>query len=185
MKIWRVLVIGLCLLFGLPVSATTLLLPDAIELVIVDGVTVNRTLLRSADSLELAKGRHQLLFKLNENALAGQNKTDTAKPVYVIAHFDTGDARRLQFQLPSLTTREDVEHFLSQPALLLLDEHGMAVSATYRRVPAQGAGPLSPMGKPSIVYRPATPLPMRPRGQFPMTLRLLNISRGYFSLLFV
>ncbi|WP_174249792.1 DUF2057 family protein [Candidatus Sodalis sp. SoCistrobi] len=53
MNFLRVLVMGLCILTGFPVMATTLQLPEELELLIVDGKALGSSLLRGASSLEL------------------------------------------------------------------------------------------------------------------------------------
>ncbi|XBS71108.1 hypothetical protein ABK905_09060 [Acerihabitans sp. KWT182] len=56
MKFLHAIVMGISFFASLPAAATTLQLPQALELLIVDGSPVNSTLLRGAGSLELTRG---------------------------------------------------------------------------------------------------------------------------------
>lgn len=123
MNFLRVLVMGLCILTGFPVMATTLQLPEELELLIVDGKALGSSLLRGASSLELEQGHHQLVFTLLQPLSEGKNVMPPAcSSPYIIIGFDTGEARRLKFVLPRLASRAEGERFCHQPLVGLQDQ---------------------------------------------------------------
>ncbi|TKI07530.1 DUF2057 family protein [Martelella alba] len=185
MTITRVLLIGLTLLLSGPAAATTLEVPESIELVTIDGATVNSALLRSVGSLELTKGKHQLTFILNNRAFPREKTLYPAAPVYVLGYFDTGDAQRLRLRLPQLATGEQVRRFLLRPEPILLDEHGTVVNATYRRLPAQGGDSPPQLNKPNVVHRLMPLAPATPPGIPDPSIGPLNRLQRYFAMLSV
>jgi uncharacterized protein YccT (UPF0319 family) len=161
MNFLRVIVIGISLFTGLPALATTLQLPQAMELLIVDGTPVNSILLRGAGSLELAQGGHQLVFTLNRRAYHDYDRLGIYRPFYLIVLFDTWNAHRLRFRLPPLTTRDEIDHFISLPVVTLLDEHDAAVNAAYSRLPVGNEGVMAALRHHEREYGATLPMPPR------------------------
>lgn len=171
MNFLRVIVIGFWLITGSPVLATTLQLPEQIELLIVDGKALGSSLLRGAGGLELEKGQHQLVFTLTQVIIDPKGAQRSYTSPYIIAAFTTGSASSLKFRLPHLTSRAESERFSRQPKLDLLDQDGKPVSASFVRL-EKGKGDLLEalnnynrrLGLP--VYPPSAgkPLPSDPAG---------------------
>lgn len=134
MRFLLALVIGIGLLSGFPALATTLRLPEEMELLIVDGKPLGSTLLRGADSLELAQGRHQLVFTVASVGSEPPGSPHAYTSPYIVAQFHTHNARQLIFQLPVLTLPAERDRFSHQPLIRLTDEHGAAVDATFNRL---------------------------------------------------
>jgi len=162
MNFLHVIIIGISLFTGLPALATTLQLPPTLELLIVDGISVSSILLRGAGSLELTQGDHQLVLTLSTKAYDGHDRLGTYRPFYLIVLFDTWNARRLRFQLPPLATEAEIDHFISLPALTLLDEYDDPVNAAFSRLPVGSEGVMAALRNYDSQYDAALPvLPAR------------------------
>lgn len=135
MRVLFALVLGVGLLIGFPTLATTLRLPEEIELLIVDGKPLGSTLLRGAGSLELEQGRHQLVLIVTKKLAETDGQHKYASP-YIIVQFHSQNARQLIFQLPSLATGAERERFERQPAMALVNQNGESVGATFSRLSA-------------------------------------------------
>ncbi|NDL61983.1 YccT family protein [Acerihabitans arboris] len=138
MRFMPAVVIGIGLLAGIPALATTLRLPEEMELLIVDGKPLGSTLLRGADSLELEQGRHQLVFIITKVLPDATGSPRKYTSPYIITQFTTQYARQLIFQLPTLATSADRDRFSHQPVIRLQDQRGVAVDATFSRLNTDG-----------------------------------------------
>ncbi len=159
MNLLRVIVIGINLFAGLPAFATTLQLPQSMELLIVDGTPVSSTLLRGAGSLELSQGGHRLVFTLGKKAYDGHDRPGALRPFYLIVLFDTWNARRLRFQLPAFSTRTDIDRFINLPVLALMDEHDAPVDMAYSRLPVGDEGLMAALRNHDRQYGAIRPIP--------------------------
>ncbi|WP_413730709.1 DUF2057 family protein [Sodalis sp. RH22] len=134
MRFLIALVLGIGLFAVFPVLATTLRLPAEIELLIVDGAPIGSTLLRGADSLELARGRHQLVLTVSDRGSAATASRHAYTSPYIVVQFHTRNARQLTFQLPPLATPEQRDRFSRQPLMRLIDQNGDAIDTTFSRL---------------------------------------------------
>lgn len=157
MNFLRAMLIGLAFFGSSPVMAATLYLNEALELLLADGVPMHSRLLRSVGNIELAAGRHQLVFLAH---VAHGDLADSAadKPLYIVAMFTTAQARQLRFALPMLLTRADVGQFARQPTLTLFDEHNAQLYAAYRRIEVGQEGLITAWRNYTSQYGPAFPL---------------------------
>lgn len=154
MRFLIALIIGIGLFSSRPALATTLRLPEEMELLIVDGAPLGSSLLRGADSLELERGRHQLVFTVSrKESGAGENR-QTYTSSYIVAQFHTRDARQLTFLLPALTTQSEREHFSRQPLIRLIDQNGAVVEAVFSRLPSDGAALMDALRRYNINQNP-------------------------------
>ncbi len=159
MNFLRVSIIWVSLFIALPASAISLQLPPSMELLIVDGTPVNSILLRGADSLELTQGQHQLVLTLSKKTYDSHDRLGSFRPLYLIVLFDTWNARRLRFQLPTLTTRDEIDHFISLPVLALVDEHDAPMNAAFSRLPVGSEGVMAALRYHDGEYGATLPVP--------------------------
>jgi|GEM_PF-1899206 uncharacterized protein YccT (UPF0319 family) len=157
MSILRAMIICMAFFGSLPVMATTLYLNEALELLLADGIPMRSGLLRNVGNLELAAGRHQLVFlaHIANDALAGPAAN---KPIYIVAMFNTTRARELRFQLPPLITPANVGQFARQPTLILLDEHNTQLNAAYSSIDVDEEGVIIAWRNYTRQYGPIFPL---------------------------
>ncbi len=146
MNILHAVVIGISLIIGLPALATTLRLPDEIELVVVDGKPLGGTLLRGADSLELEKGHHQLVFAVGKARDKSQPLPPANPLPLMVALFHTHNARQLSFRLPALNTPAEREAFSRRPAIALVDQNGAAIDATFTQLSPDESAVMAALG---------------------------------------
>ncbi|MFT4464860.1 MAG: DUF2057 family protein [Sodalis sp. (in: enterobacteria)] len=62
---------------------------------------------------------------------------------YIIIGFDTGEARRLKFVLPRMTSRAEGERFCHQPLIGLQDQDQKPLSVSVNRLDADKNGLLA------------------------------------------
>ncbi|MBE5203167.1 DUF2057 family protein [Pectobacterium quasiaquaticum] len=109
-------------------AATTLKLDRKIDLLMVDGQRMSGSLLKGADSLELSRGQHQILFKVVDTVDTQTGAPATYFPSTFIAAFNTEKMTSVSFKLPPLQTLQDRKNFTAQPQYQLLDEKNQAIS---------------------------------------------------------
>ncbi|XBS71849.1 hypothetical protein ABK905_09055 [Acerihabitans sp. KWT182] len=80
-----------------------------------------------------------MVVTLSSKAYHSHDSIGVYRPFYLVVLFDTWNARRLRFELPSLATGDEIDRFISLPVLALLDEHDMPVNAAYGRLPVSSA----------------------------------------------
>lgn len=123
----RMVITGLiAMLIATTLQATTLKLSPDIDLLVLDGHKISGSLLKGADGLELERGEHQLLFRV-ERAVSRNAQTSVnwvSEPLIVTF---TSRTQSVVIQLPALQTLRDGKHFDKNPQFSLLDEHGVEV----------------------------------------------------------
>ncbi|WP_158302360.1 DUF2057 domain-containing protein [Sodalis glossinidius] len=140
--------------------ATTLQLPEELELLIVDGKTLGSVLLRGASSLELKQGHHQMVFTLVQPPSNGKGTiTPSCSALYIVIGFSTGEARRLKFVLPTLASRAEGERFCHQPLISLQDQDQKPLPVSVSRLDADKNGLLSALEQYNRRYGPTVPAP--------------------------
>lgn len=110
-------------------AATTLKLPQDIELIAVDGQKVSSSLLKGADSLELDNDQHQLLFRVVKviNTAGSDKKTYTSPSL--LAAFNMQHLDAVIIQLPPLDTPMARERFNHEAHYQLLDHRQTPIDA--------------------------------------------------------
>lgn len=91
----------IALLVSASCSAITLKLDPQITLMVLDGRKISGSLLKGADSLELERGQHQFLFRVEQQP--GDNKTVAQRyqSVPMIVTF-SAQAKTIAIRLPQL-----------------------------------------------------------------------------------
>lgn len=112
----------LALAVGLPAMAATLALSPEVDLLVVDGKKVSGSLLKSADSLELSAGEHQLLFRVSKVVKSGQHDQFIYHSSPQIAVFDTQNHKKISIKLPTLASDRDGRRFDTHRDYQILDE---------------------------------------------------------------
>ncbi|MCX2193319.1 DUF2057 family protein [Pantoea agglomerans] len=122
------------LLVSASCSAITLKLDPQIDLLVLDGRKISGSLLKGADSLELDRGQHQFLFRV-EQRRKGQNENVIAyQSVPMIVTF-TAVAKTITIQLPALETKRERYHFDRSLNFQLVDEKGMEITSVRDHLP--------------------------------------------------
>ncbi|CCP02798.1 UPF0319 protein yccT precursor [Erwinia amylovora Ea644] len=116
----------LALLVAANLQATTLKLSADIDLLVLDGRKISGSLLKGADGLELERGEHQLLFRVEKtvNNHPGDPVSWTSAPQ--VATFAAGTTS-VHIKLPVLQTLREAKRFDNMPQFTLNDEHGAEV----------------------------------------------------------
>lgn len=125
---YRVLQTGaLLFLLSQSVFATTLKFSSEVELLAVDGQSLPSALFKSADSLELNGGVHQILFRVEKMVPpAGQHQQMfTSVPLVVV--FDVRDYTSISIKIPKLLNEHDVRAFEKSLSFDLLNNRGNPV----------------------------------------------------------
>ncbi|SLM62159.1 MULTISPECIES: DUF2057 family protein [Dickeya] len=107
--------------------ATTLKLRPDVELIMVDGKRVSSLLLNGAESLELEKGYHQLVFQVLRPLSSSPGEKQLYRSPGLIAVFDTRYLSEVAIRLPALDTREAQERFTQLPDYQLLDSKKLPI----------------------------------------------------------
>ncbi|RWR01984.1 hypothetical protein ED28_10135 [[Pantoea] beijingensis] len=122
MKLHLVLSGLLALLVAASCQATTLKLAPEIDLLVLDGRKISGSLLRGAEGLELERGEHQLLFRVEKTL---HQPPHSVEKLYVsvplIVTFDT-QVKSVSIQLPPLNNLRDGKIFNKAPTFHLVDE---------------------------------------------------------------
>ncbi|MBW7982448.1 YccT family protein [Enterobacillus tribolii] len=120
----------LCLLLSPIAMATTLKFGPDIELLVVDGQRMPSALFKSAESLELTGGKHQILFRVEKMLPpAGQNqRMYTTSPL--VAVFDAKDYSSVTIKLPRLNNEHDLKEFERNLRMEMLNNRGNPVEFT-------------------------------------------------------
>ncbi|MTD26567.1 DUF2057 family protein [Erwinia sorbitola] len=138
----RMVITGLiAMLIAATSQATTLKLSTDIDLLVLDGHKISGSLLRGAEGLELERGEHQLLFRVERTV--SRNAQDTVNWISVpqIVTF-TARTKSVIIQLPALQTLRDGKLFDKKPQITLVDEHGAEVSSKHDTLHPQAQGNL-------------------------------------------
>lgn len=125
------------LLFCHALSATTLKFGSDVELLAIDGQPLPAALFKSANSLELNAGIHQMLFRVAK-PLTADGKPHYSAPL--IAVFDTRDATSVTIKLPRIGDDRDIRQLEQTLNFKLLNHRGSrwstARTSSARRPPA-------------------------------------------------
>lgn len=111
------------LLITAAAQATTLKLSPEIDLLVLDGHKISGSLLKGADGLELERGEHQLLFRVEKSFSSPAHLPLTWISAPQIVTF-TASTRSVLIQLPALPTLNDARSFDKNPIFRLVDEQG-------------------------------------------------------------
>ncbi|ORM74936.1 hypothetical protein HA48_01755 [Pantoea wallisii] len=120
----------LVLLVSASCHAITLKLDPQIDLLVLDGRKISGSLLKGADSLELERGQHQFLFRVEK---AGADASHF-QSVPMIVTF-SADAHSVAIRLPALNSRRERTHFDRSLNFQLIDEHGNEIASIRDRLP--------------------------------------------------
>lgn len=123
----------LLLLVSALCQAITLKLDPEIELLVLDGRKISGSLLKGAGSLELDRGQHQFLFRVE-------------KPGADAAHFQSvpmivtfsANAHSVAIRLPALTNRRERTTFDKTLNFQLIDERGIEITSVRDHLPKPG-----------------------------------------------
>ncbi|WP_343551800.1 DUF2057 family protein [Pantoea sp.] len=120
----------LVLLVSASCHAITLKLDPDIDLLVLDGRKISGSILKGAGSLELERGQHQFLFRVE-------------KPGADAAHFQSvpmivtfnASAQSVAIRLPALTNRRERSAFDRTLNFQLIDEHGNEIVSVRDHLP--------------------------------------------------
>lgn len=134
MKLRLVLSGLIALLVAASCHATTLKLAPEINLLVLDGRKISGSLLKGAEGLELERGEHQFLFRVEKN-LPKDRHTPARQYVSVplIATF-TAQAKSVTIRLPELQTPHDAKQFDKSAEFQLVDEQGHEIASKRDRL---------------------------------------------------
>ncbi|MBP2844648.1 DUF2057 family protein [Dickeya oryzae] len=130
------------LTFSSLAMATTLKLRPDIELVMVDGKKVPGSLLNGADSLELEKGYHQIVFQVLKSTGSSTETRQIYRSPGLIAVFDARNLNEVAIRLPALDDPAAQQRFSQSPTYQLVDSKNLPIPIRTDVLPA-GATELS------------------------------------------
>lgn len=125
----------LTLLVSASCSAITLKLDPQIDLLVLDGRKISGSLLKGADSLELDRGQHQFLFRVEKQRNDRPDTVQRYQSVPMIVTF-TAAAKTITIKLPPLETKRERYHFDRTLNFQLVDEHGKEIVSMRDHLPA-------------------------------------------------
>lgn len=130
----RLVITGLiALLVAATAQATTLKLAPDIDLLVLDGRKISGSLLKGAEGLELERGQHQLLFRVEKKLhKSGQAATAWASAPLIVTF--RAEAKSITIQYPSFTTLHQGNAFNKKPHFQLVDEKGAEVESQQDRL---------------------------------------------------
>ncbi|AFJ47554.1 putative exported protein [Shimwellia blattae DSM 4481 = NBRC 105725] len=128
------------LLLSAATSATTLHLPGDIELLVLDGKRISPSLVRGAEQIELNKGIHQIVLRVERNLPHGNLRVHYLSAP-VILTFSTGSARHVSIQPPQINSLAEARYFDEHPGITLTDEPGQPLPVTQDILPVDNRLP--------------------------------------------
>jgi len=128
----------LTLLVSASCSAITLKLDPQIDLLVLDGRKISGSLLKGADSLELDRGQHQFLFRVEQQRKGQKESVVSYQSLPMIVTF-TAVARTITIRLPALETKRERYHFDRSLNFQLVDEKGHEIISVRDHLPATPA----------------------------------------------
>ncbi|MBA2814895.1 DUF2057 family protein [Candidatus Pantoea persica] len=128
--------------------AITLKLDPQIDLLVLDGRKISGSLLKGADSLELERGQHQFLFRVEQLRDAHKDASLRYQSAPMIVTFNA-QVKTIAIRLPALESRRDRHHFDRTLNFQLVDERGREIDSKRDRLPLSGEGD---MEKTMILY---------------------------------
>jgi uncharacterized protein len=120
----------LVLLVSASCHAITLKLDPEIDLLVLDGRKISGSLLKGADSLELERGQHQFLFRVEKPCADATH----FQSVPMIVTFNAS-ANSVAIRLPSLGNRRERILFDNTLNFQLIDEHGNEIVSVRDHLP--------------------------------------------------
>ena len=129
----------LALLVTASCHAITLKLDPNIDLLVLDGRKISGSLLKGADSLELDRGEHQFLFRVEKTRLNQLQGTAGYHSAPLIVTFNA-EAKSISIRLPSLENRRERQHFDREYGFQLVDEQGKEIHSKRDRLHADAPG---------------------------------------------
>ncbi|WP_205952860.1 DUF2057 family protein [Pantoea stewartii] len=124
----------IALLVSASCFAITLKLDPQITLMVLDGRKISGSLLKGADSLELERGQHQFLFRVEQPADPRKTALPGYQSVPMIVAF-TAAAKTITIRLPPLTSARERHNFDRTLAFRLVDEKGKEIFSVRDRLP--------------------------------------------------
>ncbi|MDO6406326.1 YccT family protein [Pantoea phytobeneficialis] len=132
-------------LFILLVSASchaiTLKLDPEIDLLVLDGRKISGSLLKGADGLELDRGQHQFLFRVDKAPASASNNGPHYQSVPMIVTF-TASGKTVAIRLPALDSRRERHAFDKSLNFQLIDEQGKEIASIRDHLPMPSGGDL-------------------------------------------
>lgn len=125
----------LVLLVSASCHAITLKLDPQIDLLVLDGRKISGSLLKGADSLELERGQHQFLFRVEKPCADATH----FQSVPMIVTF-TADAHSVAIRLPALNNHRERNVFDKSLNFRLVDERGNEIASIRDRLPPESSG---------------------------------------------
>ncbi len=122
----------LVLLVSASCQAITLKLDPEIELLVLDGRKISGSLLKGAGSLELERGQHQFLFRVEKPGA----DTSHFQSVPMIVTFNA-NAHSVAIRLPALNNRRERTTFNKTLNFQLIDERGMEITSLRDQLPKE------------------------------------------------
>jgi len=109
-------------------QATTLKLAPDMDLLVLDGHKISGSLLKGADGIELERGQHQVLFRVDKNIDA----SPWVSPPLIVTF--TASTKTIAITLPALHTLQQARAFARHPDFRLHDEQGNQVESQHDRL---------------------------------------------------
>ncbi|QGY28676.1 YccT family protein [Pantoea cypripedii] len=129
------------LLVSASCHAITLKLDPEIDLLVLDGRKISGSLLKGADSLELERGQHQFLFRVEKSPDSTPRNAPHYQSVPMIVTF-TATAKTVAIRLPALDNRRERSTFDRTLNFQLVDEQGKEIASIRDRLPQPDGGDL-------------------------------------------
>lgn len=136
------------LLVSATCQAITLKLDPQIDLLVLDGRKISGSLLKGADSLELERGQHQFLFRVEQLRDAHKDASLRYQSAPMIVTFNA-QVKTITIRLPALENRRERHHFDRTLNFQLVDERGQEIDIRRDRLPLSAE---SDMEKAMILY---------------------------------
>lgn len=129
----------LAMLVAISTQATTLKLSPDIDLLVLDGHKISGSLLKGAEGLELERGQHQFLFRVEKNLQKGPQQNEMWLSAPMIVTFNTVHARSVTIKLPLLTSHPLRKAFDKNADFQLVDEKGVLIECQRDRLNTAGS----------------------------------------------
>lgn len=133
MKLFRLITGLIILLIVSSVQATTLKLSTDINLLVLNGHKISGSLLKGAEGLELERGEHQLLFRVEKEIKSANGSVKHWISAPQIVTFTTRSPT-VAIKLPALTTLREVREFEKHPQFILLGANGQEITSRRDRL---------------------------------------------------
>ncbi len=125
----------LVLLVSASCHAITLKLDPEIDLLVLDGRKISGSLLKGAGSIELERGQHQFLFRVEK----AKKDSPHFQSIPMIVTF-SANVRSVAIRLPALDNRRERNSFNKALNFQLIDERGNEIVSVRDRLPPASDG---------------------------------------------